>query len=183
MIRSGHAKLKQDCLKTGAPMISEQEEAVYKTLTSLGIQFTRHEHPPVFTVEEAGNYWPPIPGMHCKNLFLRNKKGNRHFLLIMAHSKRADLKELSSLVEEDALSFASGDRLKKHLGLTAGSVSPYGLINDLQKQVTVLIDMDLATDGVIYFHPNVNTATIGVERADFERFLTSCGNVVKRIRL
>jgi Ala-tRNA(Pro) deacylase len=164
-------------------MISEQENAVYEALASLGIHFSRHEHPPVFTVEEAGKYWSPVPGMHCKNLFLRNKKGNRHYLLIIEHSKRANLKELSSLIEEEALSFASGDRLKQYLGLTAGSVSPYGLINDFQKQVTVILDMDLARDGLIFFHPNVNTATIGVESADFERFLAWCGNAVKRVRL
>ena len=159
------------------------ESDVYAALEGLGIPYQKHAHPAVFTVEQARQYWADMPGMHCKNLFLRNKKGNKHYLVIMEHSKKADLKGLAHILGEETLSFASEERLAKHLGLTAGSVSPYGLLNDGEKAVIVVLDSTLRGQGDIYFHPNVNTASIGVSFPDFERFLTWRGNEVTRIPL
>ena len=159
------------------------ESDVYAALEGLGIPYQKHAHPAVFTVEQARQYWADMPGMHCKNLFLRNKKGNRHYLVILEHSKKADLKGLARILGEETLSFASEERLAKHLGLTAGAVSPYGLLNDGEKAVIVVLDSTLGGQGDIYFHPNVNTASIGVGFPDFERFLTWRGNEVRRIPL
>jgi len=164
-------------------MSSAGESAVYAALEGLGIAYKRHEHPAVFTVEQARQYWADIPGMHCKNLFLRNKKGNRHYLVIIEYSKKADLKGLARILGEETLSLASEERLAKYLGLTAGAVSPYGLLNDGEKAVAVILDSALRGDGIIYFHPNVNTATIGVGFADFERFLAWRGNELRRVSL
>jgi Ala-tRNA(Pro) deacylase len=154
------------------------EARVYEVLEKLGIPFVRHEHPPVFTVEEAERHWTGIEGAHCKNLFLRNKKGNRHYLVVIESGKQADLRKLNITLGEDRLSFASAERLRKHLGLDPGAVSPFGLINDTGRQVTVLIDQDLRRAPFVNFHPNVNTATVGVSFSDFERFLAWTGHRV-----
>src|SRR5437773_11894303 len=95
-----------------------EEEAVHERLTSLGIAFTRHEHPPVATVEEAEQYWIGIDATHCKNLFLRNQKGTRHYLFIMKHSKTANLRAVADQIGDGKLSFGSPERLMTHLGVT-----------------------------------------------------------------
>lgn len=159
------------------------EAKVYEVLNGLGIPYTRHEHPPVFTVEQAEQHWTNITGAHCKNLFLRNKKGNRHYLVILLTSKQADLKQLNAKLKEDRLSFGSAERLQKYLGLEPGAVSPFGLINDNQNDVIVIVDQDLRRADRVNFHPNVNTATVGIETADFERFLVWAGNEVRFFEL
>jgi Ala-tRNA(Pro) deacylase len=159
------------------------EANVYEVLNSLKIPFTRHEHPPVFTVEQAEQHWTNISGAHCKNLFLRNKKGTRHYLVILLTAKQADLKKLNARLGEDRLSFGSAERLRKYLGLTPGAVSPFGLINDSLKEVIVIIDQDLRQADRVNFHPNINTATVGIETADFERFLAWTGNEVRFFEL
>jgi Ala-tRNA(Pro) deacylase len=158
---------------------SGAEQELLDRLVSLDIAFTRIEHPPVYTVEQARSYWNDLAGAHCKNLFLRNKKGNRHYLVILEDSKSADLKALSRHLGEDRLSFASPARLERLLGLEPGAVSPFGLIHDSAGEVRVLIDEDLKSAAQIYFHPNVNTATLGLSYADFERFLRHCGQEVR----
>ena len=155
------------------------EVQVHEVLNSLGIPDTRHEHPPVFTVEEAKRHWTDLSGAHCKNLFLRNKKGNRHYLVILLTSKQADLRLLNAKLNEDRLSFGSAERLEKYLGLTPGAVSPFGLINDSRKEVIVIVDRDLNQADRVNFHPNINTVTLGIKTADFERFLASTGNEVR----
>lgn len=159
------------------------EQDVYDRLAQLGIPYERHEHPAAFTVEQAEEHWADIDATHCKNLFLRNQKGNRHYLVILVASKRADLRAVADQVGDGKLSFASPERLMTHLGLTPGSVSPFGLINDGDHQVRVVIDSDLKTADRVAFHPNVNTVTLALARSDFERFLESCGNVVRYVRI
>ena len=164
-------------------MTTENEQKVYEALEKLDISFTRHKHPPVFTVEQAEQHWQDITGAHCKNLFLRNKKGNRHYLVIFESSKKVDLKALNNRLGEDRLSFASSERLMRYLGLETGAVSPFGLINDAQNEAQVIIDQDLRKAESVNFHPNVNTATIGISFADFEKFLSWCGNSVRYLQL
>ena len=157
--------------------------AVYAALDALGIVYERHEHPAVFTADDAARFWDPIPGVQCKNLFLRNKKGDRHYLVVLEISKRADLKEIVKLVGDDRLSFGSPDRLLAHLGLTPGSVSPFGLMNNADGAVRVLLDADLKDAERLIFHPNINTASIVVSWADLERFLATRQNTVRVIAL
>jgi len=159
--------------------LNPAEAQVLQVLEELGIPYVRHEHPPVFTVEQAEKHWMGIEGAHCKNLFLRNKKGNRHYLIVLLSAKQADLRGLNQKLGEDRLSFGSPERLKKYLGLEPGSVSPFGLINDRQKEVTVVLDQDLKQAGQVNFHPNVNTATLAISAADFERFLAWTGHRVR----
>jgi len=112
-------------------MSTESEQKVYELLDKLGISYDRHEHPPVYTVVQAEQYWGNINGAHCKNLFLRNKKGSRHYLIILEHLKKANLKALERQLGEDRLSFASAERLMRYLGLEEGAVSPFELKKDM----------------------------------------------------
>ncbi|HUU52523.1 MAG TPA: prolyl-tRNA synthetase associated domain-containing protein [Candidatus Heimdallarchaeota archaeon] len=154
-------------------------QKVYDILRELDISYSKHEHPPVYTVEEAEQHWENITGAHCKNLFLRNKKGKNHYLVLVEGGKRVDLKALTSRLGEDRLSFASPERMMRYLGLEPGAVSPFGLINDRENAVVVVIDQDLKEASHVNFHPNVNTATVGITFADFEKFLTHCGNPIR----
>src|SRR5437867_13229909 len=154
--------------------MTAEEIPVVERLRELGIGFERHEHPPVATVEQAVQHWAGIDAAHCKNLFLRNQKGDRHYLLILEHSKKADLRAVANQIGDGKLSFASPERLMTHLGLTPGSVSPFGLINDRGHAVRVVLDRDLKAATRLSFHPNINTATFVVSAADFARFLDAC---------
>jgi Ala-tRNA(Pro) deacylase len=158
--------------------LTAQEEAVEARLRELGIVFERHEHPPVPTVEDAAQYWSGIDAVHCKNLFLRNQKGNRHYLVIIEHMKRADMRAVAEQIGDGKLSFGSPERLMTHLGLTPGSVSPFGLINNRDRGVRVFLDRDLKGAARVSFHPNINTATLVISGGDFFRFLEACGNTV-----
>ena len=163
--------------------MTPQEETVGARLRELGIAFTRHEHPPVATVEEASAHWAGIDATHCKNLFLRNQKGNRHYLVVLTASKKADLKAVADQIGDGKLSFASPERLMTHLGLTPGSVSPFGLINDREHAVRVVLDRDFQQSTRLAFHPNINTLTFTIAAGDFARFLASCGNSVQHVTI
>jgi Ala-tRNA(Pro) deacylase len=156
---------------------------VYAALDALGIPYERYEHPAVFNAGDAAQYWDPIHGTQCKNLFLRNKKGDRHYLVVLEISKRADLRDLVKLVGDDRLSFGSPERLMAKLGLTPGSVSPFGLLNDADGSVRVLVDQDLKGADRLIFHPNINTASVVVSWADLEKFLATRSNSVRVVRL
>lgn len=154
---------------------------VEQYLRALGIAFTRHEHPPVATVAEAEAHWHDIDALHAKNLFLRNQKGTRHFLAVLAFTRRADLAALGDLFGEKKLGFASPERLLAHLGLTPGSVSPFGLINDPEHRVELAIDAAIRDAEHVAFHPNVNTATLVLSGSDFKRYLAAVGHEVRWI--
>ncbi len=160
----------------------DEEREVLEALDRLGIAYVRHEHPPVFTVEDAEKHWGAIEGVHCKNLFLRNSKGDRHYLVIAEVSRNIDLRGLSLKLEETRLSFGSPDRLKKHLGLEPGSVSPFGLIYDPERKIRVIVDAGILEAAKVCFHPNINTATLELTFADFRKFLDWRGNSVEYIR-
>jgi Ala-tRNA(Pro) deacylase len=163
--------------------MTDQEAAVAARLRELGIEYARHEHPPVATVEEAEAHWTGIDGTHCKNLFLRNQKGNRHYLVVLTASKRADLKAVADQIGDGKLSFASPERLMTSLGVTPGSVSPFGLINDRDHAVRVALDRDFQTAARLAFHPNINTRTFTIAAADFRKFLDACGNHVQYVAI
>jgi len=159
------------------------ERKVLETLDKLGIVYVRHEHPPVATVEEAEKHWGALQGTHCKNLFLRNNRGNRHYLVIAPSDRQVDLKKLNAQLGDDRLSFASPERLRRWLGLEPGAVSPFGLINDPTAHVDVVCDESLRQSARLGFHPNVNTATLEISFADFEKFLASGGHSVRWLKL
>lgn len=151
---------------------------IYSVLKDLGIKYVKHEHPAVFTVAESKKYDLKFDCGKTKNLFLTNKKGDAFYLLVVEGETRVDLKKITHFLHETKLSFASPELLFKYLELTPGSVSPFGLINDGNKTVTVLIDKNLMENNKIGFHPNSNTATLVLTTADFKRFLDWTGNRV-----
>jgi Ala-tRNA(Pro) deacylase len=164
-------------------VVTAQEQVVRERLDALEIPYERYEHPPIATTESAGEHWAGIDAVHCKNLFLRNQKGTRHYLVILEHTKRADLRAVAEHLGDGKLSFASADRLMKFLGVTPGSVSPFGLIHDHDQHVQVYLDRALRGAARISFHPNINTATFVLAGADFERFLKATGNLVREVNV
>lgn len=158
-------------------------DAVYAALDALGISYERFEHPPVFTAADAAEHWSAIPALPCKNLFLRNKKGNHHYLVIAPIERRVDLRQLAHTLDDDRLSFGSPDRLMARLGVSPGSVSPFALANDRDHAVVVIVDEALRGAPGLIFHPNINTASVVVSWADLERFLRSRGNVLTMVSL
>lgn len=150
---------------------------VYKILDSEEIEYEYHEHPPAPTIEIAVLYWKDIlQTTHCKNLFFRNHKGNRHYLVIFDHRKALGIHDLEKFLKQGKLSFASEQRMEKYLGLKPGSVSPFGLINDKEHHVHLFLDEDLALQPGISFHPNDNRASLVIKYTDFIKFLNIVGN-------
>lgn len=162
--------------------MDHKAETVYSYLSDLGIHYVKHDHPPVFTVEEANQHWHSITGMHCKNLFMRDKKGRQHFLVVVESSKHVNIKALNEQVGE-RLSFASPERLLTHLDLEPGSVSPFGLINNAENGVIVLLDRDIEDAEEVNFHPNVNTATLTLKTDAFLKFLSQVGNTWQYVQI
>jgi Ala-tRNA(Pro) deacylase len=160
-----------------------EERPVMTRLRELGIAWERYAHPAIATADAAGEHWARIDAVHCKNLFLRNQKGNRHYLVILEHTRRADLRAVADQIGDGKLSFASPERLFEHLGVTPGSVSPFGLIHDAAKHVRVYLDRTLGEARRISFHPNINTLTYVLTMEDFRRFLGSTGNPVGEIQV
>ena len=149
---------------------------LYQLLDSLKIPYDYIEHPPVPTVEEAMKYWSDIESGHCKNIFFRNHKGNRHYLVILYYDSKLNIKELEQKLRQGKLTFASDRRLMQYLGLTPGSVSPFGLINDHTRHVHLFIDKNLMNFERLSFHPNTNTASLIIPREGLFRFLKHTGN-------
>ena len=149
---------------------------IYEILDRHGISYERTDHPPVFTVEEADRLVPPLPGAKTKNLFLRDNKGKRHFLVVVSGDKQVDLKHLHTLIESTRVSFASPDRLKKHLDLEPGAVSMLAVVNDTNHDVELVIDRSLWEADAFQCHPLVNTSTLVVERSGLERLFDATGH-------
>ena len=156
---------------------------IYDLLEKLEVSYAKHEHPAVYTCEEAEVHCAHIPGGKSKNLFLRNRKGNQHYLLVVEASKRADLKEIGALIDEK-LGFASPERMMKWIGCQPGSASLLALVNDTEKHVKVMIDKDVWSNEILQYHPpNDNAATIEISRDSLEKFLTHLGYEIKLIEV
>lgn len=150
---------------------------------SLNITYTEYVHPPAPDIRTARLYWKDIEATHCKNLFFRNHKGNRHYLVIVEHTNDLVIHDLEKRLKQGKLSFASEERMYRFLGVKPGSVTPFGLINDLQNHVHLFIDENLQHIDRISFHPLVNTASWVISHADFERFLSWTGNTWEYLAL
>ena len=147
------------------------------------IEAHRFEHPPVMTVEESERLVPRLPGAKTKNLFLRDKKGARHFLVTVPHTVAVDLIALGEQLGVGRLGLASAERLMKHLGVTPGSVSLLALVNDTAQAVEFVIDRQLWDADAVHAHPLVNDATMVIPRAQLERFLAATGHSVRIIEV
>lgn len=159
------------------------QEQLYKVLTGLEIEYEYHEHPPLATIEDAKTHWKDYNSGRCKNIFFRNHKGDRHYLVILEHLRQLNIRDLEQRLKQGKLTFASDQRLKKYLGVEPGSVSPFGIINDNEKHVHLFIDQKLQNEKRLAFHPNINTATLVVTKQDFLKFLDNSGNSYEFISL
>ncbi len=156
---------------------------VYKVLEQLAIPFDYYEHPPTFTIEEAREYWQDDTATYCKNLFFRNHKGNKHFLVILECNRLLDIHDLEKRLRQGKISFASEHRMEKYLGLKPGSVSPFGLVNDRDHHVHVFFDHYLRQARKIAFHPNDNRVSLVLPASDFWRYMDWTGNTYEFARL
>lgn len=154
---------------------------VFDKLNELGILYQVFEHPPLDTIEIALKYWKNIDATHCKNLFFRNHKGNRHYLVIIQDTTPFSIRSLEQKLKQGKLTFGSPKRLAKYLAVKPGSVSPFGLINDEERHVHLFIDQQLQNADKISFHPNDNTASLVLSFADFIQYLDNMGNTYEFI--
>jgi Ala-tRNA(Pro) deacylase len=151
-------------------------ETLLKYLQDLGVDFSLHHHRAVFTVAESEEIDASIPGTHGRNLFLRDHKKNK-FLVVLQNSTMVDIKKLPALIgSSNKLSFGSPERLWEYLGVRPGSVCPYAIVNDKDKQVKICLDKSMMETELVNYHPLLNTMTIGVKPADLTRFIESCGH-------
>ena len=159
------------------------QRELYSLLQDLSIQFEYHEHPPLATIDDAKIHWQDYNSGRCKNIFFRNHKGDKHYLVILEHLRQLNIHDLERRLRQGKLSFGSDKRLMKYLGVEPGSVSPFGLINDMDKHVHIFIDEKLKDFQRLAFHPNINTATLVISLSDFLNFLGYMGNAYEFINL
>ena len=163
--------------------MENQKQRVYDALEQLKIKYEVVEHEPVHTMEVMDRLGLPQKGTLRKNLFLRDAKGKRHFLVTCDEKKTVDLKTLGRQLGAGNLSFASEDRLEKYLGLKQGSVSPFGLMNDTEHAVEFFIDKDLSRCKSLGIHPLENTATVFLSFKDLDKFLWNLDVDAMKIKL
>jgi Ala-tRNA(Pro) deacylase len=154
--------------------LAEQQEALFARLDRLGIRTRTFEHPAFFTVEEGRAYKAELPGAHSKTLFVKDKKDNL-FLVVCWAETRVDLNALSKEIASSRVSFCSPELMAAILGVTPGSVTPFALINDVERRVQVVVDQALMVQSPNYFHPLVNTASTAIDPQDLLRFLKDLG--------
>ena len=170
-----------------------REEIVLNFLNEHDIPFTVYPPPEGKTIEEAKRWGKDDGSVHCKNLFFRNHKGNKHYLVSFHCDHDLDIHDLehrlkASLIAQGLpscgkLSFASPERMMRYLGLEPGSVSPFGLINDAEHHVHLFLDEQLQNAAALSFHPNDCRGTVVIARADFERYLKAVGNTYEYLSL
>ncbi len=149
---------------------------VYQLLERLDVSYDYYEHPPTPTVEEARRYWTDTRTTYCKNLFFRNHKGNKHYLVILECSRELKIHDLEKHLKQGKISFASEQRMSTYLGLQPGSVSPFGLVNDKEHHVHVFFDSRLREAKKISFHPNDNRVSLVLPADGFWRYMDQTEN-------
>jgi Ala-tRNA(Pro) deacylase len=149
---------------------------VYECLDRMGIEYEYYEHPEAPTIEIAAQFYRGEDTTLCKNLFFRNHKGNRHYLVIMDSRHQMDIHSIEKMLRQGKLSFASSERMMKYLGLRPGSVSLFGLVNDKDHEVTLFVDKGLVNVKKVSFHPNDNHASLVISSSDMFKFIENIGN-------
>ncbi|MBO7240626.1 MAG: prolyl-tRNA synthetase associated domain-containing protein [Bacteroidaceae bacterium] len=158
-------------------------DKVLDYLNGNNYKYSWYTHPEAPTIDIARQYWKKDGSKHCKNLFFRNHKGNRHYLVVLDCERDLDIHDLEKRLHQGKLSFASPQRMEKYLGLQPGSVSPFGLINDVENHVYLFMDKNLLEQEALSFHPNDNRATVVIEVEEFMRYLNAVGNGFEFIEL
>lgn len=152
------------------------QQQVYDCLELLGIKFDYYEHPEAPTIEIASQFYRGEGTVLCKNLFFRNHKGNKHYLVIMDARHNMDIHDIEHRLHQGKLSFASAERMMRYLGVRPGSVSLFTLVNDANHEVILFVDRKLLEAEKVSFHPNDNTASLVISNSDMLKFIESMGN-------
>jgi Ala-tRNA(Pro) deacylase len=171
-----------DAPDTGSTPLPTSPAQLLARLEALGIAYQNHAHAAVFTVDEAKALRGELHGGHIKNLFLRNKK-EEMWLVVVEEDKRVDLKALGDRLGAGKLSFGSPDRLRRYLGVLPGAVTPFGIINDKDRAVKVVLDRDLLEKDPVNCHPLVNTMTTAISPQGLLKFLEAEGHKPEVIQL
>ena len=164
-------------------MKTERIQKVLDYLDKKGYTYDYYEHPEAPTIAIAKEHWKQDGSKHCKNLFFRNHKGNRHYLVVLDCEQDLDIHDLEHRLHQGKLSFASPTRMEKYHGLSPGSVSPFGLINDTENHVHLFLDKNLQQQSLLSFHPNDNHATVVISTEQFTRYLQEIGNTYEYIEM
>ena len=157
------------------------KEEVLSLLDTMGIRYEMVEHEPVYTIADMQQLGLDKAGRIPKNLFLRNANGKKHYLLVLDNDREVDLGQMKDMIGATRLSFASEQRLERYLGLTKGAVTPFGVLNDINREVKVIFDKGLKDHDIIGVHPNTNMATIYLSFEDLKSVVVKNGNEVSFI--
>ncbi len=156
---------------------------IFEKLKELKIEYKMIEHPAAFTMEDLAEHHLEENGHIPKNLVLRDVKGTRNMLVVLHGDKRADLRLIRDEIDSTKLSFASDQRLEKYLKVEKGSVSPFGVVYDTEKELEVYFDSDLKNEEVVGCHPNDNRATVFLKFTDLKKYVESCGHRITFIKV
>ena len=169
---------------TEAPATPESAtpESLFRALADLGIETVTHTHPPLKTVEDSKALRGDLPGGHCKNLFLKDKKGQL-WLVVTLEDRPVDMKDLKQRIGSAHLSFGRAELLAEVLGVAPGAVTPFALINDRAGQVNVVLDADMMALDLLNYHPLVNTMTVAIRPGDLRAFIRWTGHAAAEIAL
>lgn len=153
--------------------LTNAEREVYQYLMDKELGFCAYHHEETPTAEDVAHLEESIRGRHCKNLLLINSKGDQLYMLIAPHDLQVNLRSVARQINSTRLSFADSELMQALLKLEPGSVSPFGLMNDQEHRIKLLLDERLLSYDFINFHPNVNTATLSLSFSDFQAFIGS----------
>src|SRR4051812_26357442 len=162
-----------------SPLTPDQ---LFARLDALGIAQKPYPPPPVFTVPEAVALRGQLPGGHCKSLFLKDKKGGL-WLVVALEERRVDLKWLAAALAAPRFSFGNAELLYEVLGVRPGSVTPFALVNDRDRRVTVVLDRAMLDRDPLNYHPLENDRTTAIAPADLLRFIAACGRTPRIVDL
>ena len=155
------------------------EEKLKQWLSDKHIQYILHTHTAVFTVPEAKIHTGHIPGTHCKNLFLKNKKTGQLYLVSIPYDKRLDLNQFRRMIGAPKIRFAGPEDLLEVLGITPGAVSPLGLVNDTEDKVIFMIEEAIWNAKEVCCHPNVNTETLQIPGSEFQKLIKATNTTME----
>lgn len=163
-------KMSENAAKENPEPLPVTPDDLLAYFKEIGVEVTLHEHKPVFTVAESEHLKSHIPGLHCRNLFLRDKK-KRNYLVVAANETMIDLKKLQPLIDSDRLSFGSAERLWQYLGVRPGSVCPFAIMNDKDGDVQIILDQSMMGADIVCYHPMENHLTVGLSPDDLIKFI------------
>ncbi len=159
------------------------QQIVYDRLAELGVSFDYYEHPEAPTIEIAAQFYRGEGTTLCKNLFFRNHKGNKHYLVIMDSRHDMDIHAIEHILHQGKLSFASPERMMRYLGVKPGSVSLFNLFNDTNHEVILFVDESLIHAEKVSFHPNDNHASLVITKENMLKIISSLGNQYEILKL